>query len=140
MVTKKALSTNTLKVKVGNDLGIDFLTEVLSSYNFHRVDFVSKPGEFSIRGGIIDVFSFSNEHPYRISLFGDEVEPSERLISRINCLLQLPKKLRLFRNLESKSINEKRESFLEYISKDSLIIAKNISVLAKTNYQEFETS
>lgn len=74
VVTKKALSTNTLKVKVGNELGIDFLTEVLISYDFKKVDFVSEPGEFSIRGGIVDVFSFSNEHPYRISLFGDEVE------------------------------------------------------------------
>ncbi|WP_353098080.1 transcription-repair coupling factor [Empedobacter brevis] len=138
VVTKKALTTNTLKVKVGNDLGIDFLTEVLSSYNFHRVDFVSEPGEFSIRGGIVDVFSFSNEHPYRISLFGDEVETIRTFDIENQLSIATTKEITIIPNLESKSIDEKRESFLEYISKDSLIIAKNISVLAKQITKNFE--
>lgn len=74
VVTRTVLSKNTLKVQVDSKLDVDFLNELLFSYEFHRVDFVSEPGEFSIRGGIIDVFSFSDEKPYRISLFGNEVE------------------------------------------------------------------
>ena len=50
------------------------MNEVLFEYHFNRVDFVTEPGEFSVRGGIIDVFSFSNDEPYRIEFFGDEID------------------------------------------------------------------
>ena len=55
-------------------LSLDFVNNMLFEYEFKRVDFVTDPGEFSIRGGIIDVFSFANDTPYRIEFFGDEVE------------------------------------------------------------------
>ena len=57
-----------------DELSIDFVNEVMFEYKFKRVDFVTEPGEFSVRGGILDVFSFSNDEPYRIEFFGDEVE------------------------------------------------------------------
>ena len=60
VVTKKELEKNTLKITVGENVSPDFVNEVLFEYNFNRVDFVTEPGEFSVRGGIIDVFSFSN--------------------------------------------------------------------------------
>ncbi|MCB0427336.1 MAG: transcription-repair coupling factor, partial [Mangrovimonas sp.] len=63
VVTRKELERNTLKISVGNDLSIDFVNEVLFEYRFKRVDFVTEPGEFSVRGGIVDVFSFSNDNP-----------------------------------------------------------------------------
>jgi len=63
VVTRKELEKNTLKVSVGDQISIDFINEVLFEYNFKRVDFVSEPGEFSVRGGIVDVFSFLNENP-----------------------------------------------------------------------------
>ena len=66
VVTKKELEKNTLKVAVGNELSIDFVNEVLFEYKFKRVDFVTEPGDFSVRGGIVDVFSFSYDEPYRI--------------------------------------------------------------------------
>lgn len=138
VVTKKALSTNTLKVKVGNELGIDFLTEVLISYDFKKVDFVSEPGEFSIRGGIVDVFSFSNEHPYRISLFGDEVETIRTFDIENQLSISTTKDITIIPNLESKSVDEKRESFLEFIPSNSIIITKNISVLGKQINKNFE--
>src|SRR5699024_103236 len=74
VVTKKELKNNTLKMKVGDELSIDFVNEVLFEYNFKRVDFVTEPGEFSVRGGIIDVYSFSNDQPYRLEFFGDEID------------------------------------------------------------------
>ena len=60
VVTKKDLDKNTLKISVNDKIAIDFINEVLFEYNFKRVDFVTEPGEFSVRGGIVDVFSFSN--------------------------------------------------------------------------------
>ena len=59
VVTRKELDRSTLKIKVNDELSIDFVNEVLFEYKFKRVDFVTEPGEFSVRGGIIDVFSFT---------------------------------------------------------------------------------
>ena len=67
VVTKKELDKNTLKISVGENVSIDFVNEVLFEYKFKRTDFVTEPGEFSVRGGILDVFSFSNDEPYRMS-------------------------------------------------------------------------
>ena len=74
VVTKKELEKNTLKVTLGENLSLDFVNEILFEYKFKRVDFVTEPGDFSMRGGIIDVFSFSNDEPYRIEFFGDEID------------------------------------------------------------------
>src|SRR5690606_19770688 len=116
VVTRKVLSKNTMKVSVGDSLDIDFLNEVLFSYEFHRVDFVSEPGEFSIRGGIVDVFSFSEEKPFRISLFGDEVETIRSFDIETQLSIEKVKNFTVVPNLENKFTTESRESFLEYIS------------------------
>jgi len=71
---KKQLHQNTLQIKKGEKFSISFLSEFLESYDFDKVDFVFEPGQYSIRGGIIDVYSFANEYPYRIELFGNDVE------------------------------------------------------------------
>ncbi|MGB5463989.1 MAG: transcription-repair coupling factor, partial [Aureibaculum sp.] len=64
VVTKSELERNTLKLHVGEQISLDFVNEMLFEYHFNRVDFVTEPGEFAVRGGIVDVFSFSNEQPY----------------------------------------------------------------------------
>ena len=74
VVSSDFISKNTFNVKLGDEMDIDFVIDFLVTYNFERVDFVYEPGTFSIRGGIIDIFSYANEKPYRIELFGDEVE------------------------------------------------------------------
>ncbi len=72
--SKKNLVKHTIRLEVGKQYSTDFLNDLLLEYQFDRVDFVYEPGQFSIRGGILDVFSFANEHPFRIEFFGDEVE------------------------------------------------------------------
>lgn len=72
--SKKNLVKHTMRLEVGKQYSTDFLNDLLLEYQFDRVDFVYEPGQFSIRGGILDVFSFANEHPFRIEFFGDEVE------------------------------------------------------------------
>src|SRR6218665_1463292 len=71
---KPQLHQNTLPLRKGEKLSIEFIAEFLRSYHFEAVDFVFEPGQFSIRGGIIDIYSFANEFPYRVELFGNEVE------------------------------------------------------------------
>ena len=74
VVDSAELNGKTLKLHVGESIDTDFIIQVLCEYGFSRVDFVYEPGQFSVRGSIIDVFSFSCEYPYRIDFFGDEIE------------------------------------------------------------------
>jgi transcription-repair coupling factor (superfamily II helicase) len=74
VVTREVLESNTFRISVNDKLSLDFLNDVLFEYGFERVDFVFEPGQYSLRGGIIDIFSFSNEEPIRIDFFGNEVE------------------------------------------------------------------
>ena len=74
VVDSAELNGKTLKLNVGESIDTDFIIQVLCEYGFSRVDFVYEPGQFSVRGSIIDVFSFSCEYPYRIDFFGDEIE------------------------------------------------------------------
>ncbi len=73
-VSQATLQQNTLKLSVGEQVDSGFVSEVLDSYGFTAVDYVYEPGQYATRGSILDVFSFSNELPYRIDFFGDEVE------------------------------------------------------------------
>jgi transcription-repair coupling factor (superfamily II helicase) len=85
VVNKKFLEKNTLKLSVGEQVNMDFILDLLVEYEFERADFVAEPGQFSLRGGLIDVYSFSNDHPYRIEFVGDRVgtirsfDPSSQL-------------------------------------------------------------
>ncbi len=74
VVSGKALKTNTLSISISEKINSLFVEEVLDSYGFERVDYVYEPGQYAVRGSIIDVFSFSNEYPYRVDFFGEEVE------------------------------------------------------------------
>jgi hypothetical protein len=112
VVTRKELDKNTLKVAVADQISIDFINEVLFEYNFKRVDFVSEPGEFSVRGGIIDVFSFSNDNPYRIEFFGNEVDSIRTFDVETQLSLEKQKKIAIIPNVENKFLQENRESFL----------------------------
>ncbi|MGE5424773.1 MAG: transcription-repair coupling factor [Syntrophothermus sp.] len=73
VVNKKILEKNTLKLTSGESVSLDFILDLLIEYEFERVDFVVEPGQFSLRGGLIDVYSFSGDHPYRIEFEGDKV-------------------------------------------------------------------
>ncbi|GHT03583.1 transcription-repair-coupling factor [Bacteroidia bacterium] len=74
VVSGNELKKNTLSININERTDSLFVEEVLDSYGFDRVDYVYEPGQYAVRGSIIDVFSFSNEYPYRIDFFGDEVE------------------------------------------------------------------
>mgnify|MGYP001470947521 FL=1 len=129
VVTKKELEKNTLKVGVGESLSLDFVNEVLFEYKFKRVDFVTEPGDFSVRGGIIDVFSFSNDEPYRIEFFGDEIDSIRSFDVETQLSKEKLSKISIMPNVENKTLKENRESFLKYISSKTVIFAKNIDLL-----------
>ncbi|MCL9809673.1 transcription-repair coupling factor [Flavobacterium sp. HXWNR70] len=129
VVTKKELEKNTLKVSVGEKVSIDFINEVLFEYDFKRVDFITEPGEFSVRGGILDVFSFSNDNPYRIEFFGHEVDSIRTFDVATQLSIEQKNKITIIPNFENKLLEEKRESFLEYISPKTILFIQNTDLL-----------
>ena len=138
VVTKKELEKNTLKVTVGENLSLDFVNEILFEYKFKRVDFVTEPGDFSVRGGIIDVFSFSNDEPYRIEFFGDEIDSIRSFDVATQLSTEKLKKAAIIPNVENKTLQEHRESFLKYISSETIIFTKNTSLLTGNLDKYFE--
>ncbi|MHB0755198.1 transcription-repair coupling factor [Polaribacter sp. M15] len=132
VVTKTELEKNTLKVGVSDNLSLDFVNEVLFEYKFKRVDFVTEPGDFSVRGGIIDVFSFSNDEPYRIEFFGDEIDSIRTFDVETQLSKEKLKKVSIMPNVENKALQEKRESFLKYISSKTIIFTKNTELLSNS--------
>ncbi|WP_257209778.1 DEAD/DEAH box helicase, partial [Flavobacterium psychrophilum] len=129
VVTKKELDKNTLKISVGDLVSIDFINEVLFEYEFKRVDFITEPGEFSVRGGILDVFSFSNDNPYRIEFFGNEVDSIRTFDVATQLSIEKKNKIAIIPNFENKFLQENRESFLEYINPKTTIFIQNTDLL-----------
>jgi transcription-repair coupling factor (superfamily II helicase) len=74
VVIPTAISSNIISIKTGDTLNIDELLGKFVDYGFERTDFVYEPGQFAIRGGILDIYSFGNDKPYRIELFGNDVD------------------------------------------------------------------
>ncbi|MDG1728941.1 MAG: transcription-repair coupling factor [Algibacter sp.] len=129
VVTRKELERHTLKVGVNDKLSIDFVNEMLFEYKFKRVDFVTEPGEFSVRGGIVDVFSFSHDEPYRIEFFGDEVDSIRTFDVETQLSIEQIKKINIIPNVANKLLEESRQSFLKYIAQKTVICLKNADLI-----------
>ena len=129
VVTKKELDKNTLKLATGDQVTLDFLNEVLFEYHFKRVDFVTEPGEFSVRGGIVDVFSFSHDEPYRIEFFGDEIDSIRTFDVASQLSVDRLKKISIMPNVENKHLEELRQSFLKYIQRNTIVFLKNAEMV-----------
>ena len=140
VVTKKELDKNTLKLAIGDRISLDFLNEALFEYHFKRVDFVSEPGEFSVRGGIVDVFSFSHDQPYRIEFFGDEVDSIRTFDVETQLSTERLKKISIMPNVENKHLEEQRQSFLKYISSKTVVFLKNAEMTFSRIENLFEKS
>ncbi|WP_420378632.1 transcription-repair coupling factor [Gilvibacter sp.] len=125
VVTRKELERNTLSVKVGDELSLDFVNEVLFSYQFKRVDFVTEPGEFSVRGGILDVFSFSHDEPYRLEFFGNEVDSIRCFDVETQLSTEQVKRIGIIPNVANKLLEEQRASFLDYIARKTVVFTAN---------------
>ncbi|MEP4532385.1 MAG: transcription-repair coupling factor [Cyclobacteriaceae bacterium] len=125
VINKQALSANTFHVSVGESFDTDFLMEVLISYNFEKVDFVYEAGQFSVRGGIIDVFSFGNDFPYRLELFGDEVESIRDFDPETQLSKNILSSINLIPNVQTTLLEETRQSFLEFMPEKTVVWLKD---------------
>jgi transcription-repair coupling factor (superfamily II helicase) len=129
VLTPKELQRKTLAIKKGDELSIDFVNETLFDFGFKRVDFVSEPGEFAVRGGILDVYSYSHEEPFRIEFFGDEIDTIRSFDVSSQRSTQALIAIQILANIEQKEIDEKRQSLLSFIDKESLICLQNMDAI-----------
>lgn len=119
VINKKSLTNNTLSVKVAEKLDVGFLTELLQTYDFEKTDFVYEAGQFSVRGGIIDVFSYAHDLPYRIELFGNEVESIRTFDPATQLSEESVKQINIIPNIQTRLLEEVRQSFLSFIPRNS---------------------
>jgi transcription-repair coupling factor (superfamily II helicase) len=125
VVTQNTLQKNTLGLKVGDKLSIDFIREVLTEYDFTRSDFVYEPGQFAIRGGIIDIFSFSANKPYRVEMFGNEVESIRAFDLNTQLSDEKIDAISIVPNLKHVAQTETKESFFEFIDTSTVLWVNN---------------
>jgi transcription-repair coupling factor (superfamily II helicase) len=138
VVTRKHLEKNTLEIISGKKYSIDFIDEVLLEYEFDKVDFVYEPGQFSVRGGIIDIFSYSSEDPFRVEFFGDEVE-SIRTFDTISQLSkQMMAKISIVPNVQDKILKESREAFFDFMDPETIVWIRSHELVMRKMELELE--
>ena len=122
IISQHTLKRIALKLKKDTEVSLGFVNERLFEMGFERVDFVSGPGEFAVRGGIIDVFSFAYQHPYRIEFFDDLVER----LSSFNVSNQLSitafDEIELLPNTSDHDFTDKRKTILSFFSSESCFV------------------
>ncbi len=138
VVSKAYLAKNTLRIQKGENLSLDFVLELLAEYGFDRVDFVVEPGQYSLRGGIIDVFSYTNDRPYRIEFFGDDIE-SIRTFDPANQLsIDQLTHITITPNIQDRTLEEKRGTFLAYTGRDTVVWMREAAYATDRIGKEFE--
>ena len=115
VVSRKALKKNTLSLHEGESTSVDFILELLLEYGFYRVDFVVEPGQFSLRGGIIDVFSYSNDFPFRIEIMGDQVESLRTFDPENQISVEKLKKITILPDISQMAEKYEKEDFFSIL-------------------------
>ena len=127
VISKKELRKQTISLKVNQRLEAEEFEKNLINLNFKSTNFVTDPGQFSVRGGIIDIFSYASEHPIRIELIGDEIESLRTFSVNSQLSIKLENKVKIIPNTEAKYIQNNQVCFLEYFTEDSNIWIKNLN-------------
>jgi transcription-repair coupling factor (superfamily II helicase) len=126
VIDRASLEKNTLEIAVQNNLSIEFINEFLIEYDFERVEFVYEPGQFSVRGGIVDIFSFSHDLPYRVEFFGDFIETIRTFEVESQLSIEQMKSITIVPNVQSKFLTENNISLLEYAERGTQIWIKDV--------------
>ncbi len=138
VVLRDTLSSNIISIKANDTINLNSLMELFVMYGFERTDFVYEPGQFALRGGILDIYSFGNEKPYRVELFGNEVDSirifdpetqlSERKLLQVN----------IIPNVETQFESDEKISLLEFISDNTIVWLKDWDVIKEkiTNQED----
>ncbi|MDP4208955.1 MAG: transcription-repair coupling factor [Bacteroidota bacterium] len=128
VVTSESLDRNTLVLTVGEKISISFIREVLEEYRFEETEFVYEPGQFSVRGSIVDIFSYSNHLPYRIDFFGDEVETIRTFDVEDQLSRDKFGNISIVPNIQKLIGEDKGDSVLKLLPPSSVIWSENLKL------------
>jgi len=131
VINKQSLSANTYQISVGSKPGLNFLGELLSEYAFERSDFVYEPGQFAIRGGIVDVFSYSADLPFRIEFFGDEVESIRTFHPETQLSVESRQSIALVPDVQTRFGTEDRVPLVDFLPTNTGIWVKDYSSMTE---------
>ena len=139
VISNEQLKKNSFDIKLGDVLDLEFLADFLDENEFEREDFVYEPGQYAIRGGIIDIYSFSNERPYRIELDGNQIESirtfeidTQLSVAKIGMLSIVP-------NIQSSGIAGEKVSLFRYFGDDALVVLKHFEDQFQYLVKQWET-
>ncbi len=127
VITHKKLKKNTLHLTKGEKLSLSFLQEVMEEYRFSEVDFVYEPGQYAIRGSLVDVFSFANPDPYRIDFFGDEVESIRTFDIDNQLSKELHDRISILPNVQELTLEDISEPLTDYLDNTSVLWISDIT-------------
>ena len=130
VVAKHKLDEHTLSISVGQTIDLTETEKTLRSYGFQQVDYVYEPGQFAVRGSILDVYSFSSELPYRIDFFGNDVDTIRTF--EVETQLSKDKKEKVEIVPELATLSEEKIPFLQFLSKDSVLVMKDLLYIHDT--------
>ena len=136
VVSSKTLTKNTLQINRGAKLDMDFVMDVLQDYDFERVDFVVQPGQYAVRGCIIDVFSFANEFPFRIEFFDDTIDSLRNFDPVTQLSIRQYDQINIIPDLESphevaQEVEEK-VNLLHYLGSNDIIWTQSLMLASET--------
>jgi transcription-repair coupling factor (superfamily II helicase) len=132
VITHKALQSATFEIVQGNHLDIEFVDEWMHTYGFEKTDYVYEPGQYAVRGGIIDIFSYSFDHPYRIELFGNEVDSIRKFEPDTQLSVAKMQRATIVPDVSNQQTEESRISLIEFMPESTVIwIRDTAGLLAK---------
>ncbi|MGM9694619.1 MAG: transcription-repair coupling factor [Alloprevotella sp.] len=134
---KKTLTEQSFTIKEGDSFDLTELSEKLLALGFRRCDYVYEPGEFAVRGSILDVFSFSSEHPYRIDFFGDDVESLRTFEVQTQLSAERRREVSIVPDTAENGADAPVD-FVEYVPDNSLLIVRDLLFVADTMTQIYK--
>ncbi len=129
VVTQKNFVQQALQISVGENITLDDLNQTLFDMHFDRVDFVIEPGQFSVRGGLVDVFSYSHDVPHRIEFFGNEIESIRSFDLETQLSIQTTATFKILPNLALKNLSIERESLIAFLGLNTTVVVDNLSLV-----------
>ena len=129
VVSKERLNNQTIRLETGQEVEVVALEKQLRALGFQEVDYVYEPGQFAVRGSILDVYSYSSEYPFRIDFFGDEIDTLRTFEVETQLSLQKRKQVEIVPEL-AQADHEQLTSFLHLLSEETLIVTKDLHYVA----------
>ena len=129
VVSKERLNDQTIRLETGQEVEVVALEKQLRALGFQEVDYVYEPGQFAVRGSILDVYSYSSEYPFRIDFFGDEIDTLRTFEVETQLSLQKRKQVEIVPEL-AQADHEQLTSFLQLLPEETLIVTKDLHYVA----------